>query len=217
MGIGRRTIEHSWSTSHLLAVSITGALLESDWGGFQQFALSSFLKKSNELLNSGDAELQLRTVRVLHQFHKKRLLKDVPKSWKDELAAWVCGVLKDFQLSETNVSFRLVPSLIYRNHPCQSLLFQELSALFKFIPASTFGPQLSALVWDLCRSHRDAKQDHQESCFNETWLMSKCVFALSSVPPFEEGQASSFVEAVIRKWFWSEQVMSGLSEVLKIW
>ncbi len=62
IGSCRRVLDHFWAaTSKAIALSLTGALLECNWGGFKQFALPPLKKHALSLL--GDPELSLTTLR----------------------------------------------------------------------------------------------------------------------------------------------------------
>lgn len=89
MNSGRRLIDRVWSSSHAFAVLLTGTLSELSWGGFKQFAFPSFISHCLQLLESGDLDIQSRTLRELAVLVKTGLLKDIDDGWRARFGSWV--------------------------------------------------------------------------------------------------------------------------------
>ena len=89
MSSGRRFIDHVWSASQSLAVPLTGALCELNWGGFKQFALPAFTSRCLDILGSTHEDLKLRTLRTIVLLVKNGMLKGAEDDWRTKLGAWV--------------------------------------------------------------------------------------------------------------------------------
>lgn len=102
IGSCRRVLDHFWAaTSKAIALSLTGALLECNWGGFKQFALPPLKKHALSLL--GDPELSLTTLRILSRVAEAKLLNDIDEELKSGLASWANNFLSEFSISESKV------------------------------------------------------------------------------------------------------------------
>ena len=105
MGAGRRAVEYAWSTDDLMAISLTGSLLELDWQAFSQFALPPFLKACTRILSQphNDNVLLIQTLRVLSRAAADGVLKTTDTTLSHALMDFVMRFLSCFTVSEESV------------------------------------------------------------------------------------------------------------------
>lgn len=116
LGAGRRLLENVWKyTDKLLALRVTGALLEGDWAGFKQVALPLFTKNTMGLLEGGQGKDNiLMTVRILARLAHGNMLGEMDSERKAALATWINNFVSDLTIS--NESVRINETAPHRNY-----------------------------------------------------------------------------------------------------
>lgn len=101
MGPGRKMLERVWNERPSLALQLTGALSDMEWGGWKMIALPHVMKRALELL--GNNKEPLLVLEVLNSVQTGAKLSTADERWKDKLAQWVESRFANWEGFESQV------------------------------------------------------------------------------------------------------------------
>ncbi|KAI0262194.1 armadillo-type protein [Gloeopeniophorella convolvens] len=194
MGAGRELVQQSW-TNITFGARLCGVLSDLSWGGWKLLEVSNVVKHVPDLLDS-NAEEGLALLSALHRSHR---LKDMPIVWQQRIEEWVLNRFGSWVVTPAKVK-----------------------ELHHVLQVSGLLPKISPLLFRIIESVLDAPdgdRDYQNDPANASWALGSCLKTLALRPTGEwaaQADLSSWTKKVLRKWAWSELVLAGLVEVLRV-
>ena len=101
MGPGRKVLERAWDEMPTLALDMTGALSELNWGGWKLLALPHVLRRTAALLETQPQK----TLEMLSALHKDLRLDAVDATWNQSVQSWVDARFEHWQGSQEQVGY----------------------------------------------------------------------------------------------------------------
>ncbi|KAI0782968.1 armadillo-type protein [Abortiporus biennis] len=190
MGPGRKVLEYVWNSDRpLLALELSGALSDLNWGGWKLIALPHILKHSLQLLKTYPSK----TLELLCRLYSERRLEGVDSNWKRGLQNWVDERFQDWDRSQD-----------------KALEYGQI------IRISSLLPSVSPFIIRVVNSTleiEDAVEDYNGSELNGSWLLGISLKALSSRPSVEwlsQVDLPNWTETIVTKWGWCGFTMEAL-------
>ena len=100
MGPGRKVFERAWEERPVLALELTGALSDMNWGGWKLIAQPHVLKR---VLAALDTYTQ-KSLETLCALQTKGRLESTDAAWRGQLQAWVDTRFQQWSGSNEQVS-----------------------------------------------------------------------------------------------------------------
>ncbi|KAA1470494.1 hypothetical protein DENSPDRAFT_774855 [Dentipellis sp. KUC8613] len=192
LGPGRKLVEHAW-TDATFGIQLCGALSDLAFGGWKALELPYVQKLTPQLLDSHPKE----TLELLDSLNKSQRLRDTDEVWRKKVDAWVQQRLTNWTRTDENVGE-----------------LQRILQLSNILPS--ISPFLMQLV-GLTLATEDPQGDFQASPGNAGWVFGRTLEELSKQKPstWEHVDITSLSTQVLERWYWHEDVISGLVALLQ--
>ncbi|KAJ3554433.1 hypothetical protein NM688_g3115 [Phlebia brevispora] len=195
MGPGRKVFERVWDERPGLALELTGALSDLNWGGWKLIAHPHVLKRTPTVIDIHPQN----TLEMLSALQRSGRLGTMDAPWRMRLQAWIDDAFQEWNASEEQI--------LYLHH---------------IIELSDILPSLSAIIVNIVNksiASANPTGDYSEHLTNSSWILGSCLKCLARRKPKEwlsSVDPSQWAEGIIKGWGWSGYALEGLVSLMEI-